>query len=67
MKKFLFAFFCLLLAASPAVLAKNTQISLVDLNEKIKQAKPGDTLFISSGVYKDINLELKEPAQKTNL
>ncbi|HPS96400.1 MAG TPA: chondroitinase-B domain-containing protein [Bacteroidales bacterium] len=64
MKKFLFAFFCLLLAASPAVLAKNTQISLVDLNEKIKQAKPGDTLFISSGVYKDINLELKGAGTK---
>ncbi|MHC1689361.1 MAG: chondroitinase-B domain-containing protein [Bacteroidales bacterium] len=66
MKKILFAVICLLLVSSSCALAENTKISLTDLNEKIKQAQPGDTIFISSGIYKDINIELRGFGTKTN-
>jgi len=41
-------------------------ISLVDLNDRIAQAQPGDTIFITSGSYKDISIVLKALGTKAS-
>lgn len=65
MKKQVYYIITSLLLAFPfALSAKNSTIPLTELNGEIKYAEPGDTLYIISGHYKDINLELKASGTK---
>ncbi len=66
MKKFFIVFVAFFVYGSCILEAKSTVISLKELNLNIKFAQPGDTLLIESGLYKDINLELRAFGQKTN-
>lgn len=66
MKRVIFIIIYLLFVCSSSLIAKNMKISLVDLNDKIGQVQPGDTVFITSGSYKDINIELKAFGTKSN-
>ena len=57
----------LLLSLIPAnVMAGNRKISLSDLNNEIGKALPGDTITLISGVYKNIEIEIKAKGTQNN-
>lgn len=57
----------LLLSLIPAnVMAGNRKISLIDLNNEIGKALPGDTITLISGVYKNIEIEIKAKGTQNN-
>ncbi|MFA5850991.1 MAG: polysaccharide lyase 6 family protein [Bacteroidales bacterium] len=66
MKRISLIFILVLIAGTFSLQARNIHIPLTDLNKKIELAQPGDTLFILSGLYRDINIELKTSGTKEN-
>lgn len=66
MKKLFFSVLLLMFVNTCAIEAKSIQISLNELNLNIKFAQPGDTLLVKSGLFRDINIELKAYGTKQN-
>ncbi|MHC1778768.1 MAG: polysaccharide lyase 6 family protein [Bacteroidales bacterium] len=57
--KRLFLYFFLLSLFPVHLMAGNQKISLTELNKVIKNALPGDTITLISGVYENVELEVK--------
>ncbi len=66
MRKLSLIIIFVLIAGTSSLQARNIHIPLTDLNKRIELAQPGDTLFILSGLYKDIKIELKANGTKEN-
>ena len=58
MKTAQYSIFILMLLLGSCISGNKTSVQVMDLNSVCSVASPGDTLFIESGTFEDVSLDL---------